>query len=126
MLVAAKMLAKSPFDKLDNEVLETMLTHGNIAGAFICGARWADKNPDSPWVDVNTRMPEDSLPELSDETRMRKSIKAFVNMMDGRLMEVERRIGLNGKWYWNMDIRMREQITHWMPVPSIKFMNSDN
>lgn len=126
MLIAAKMLAKSPFDKLDNEVLETMLTHGNIVGAFICGVRWADKNPDSPWVDVNTRMPEDSLPELSDETRMRKSIKAFVNMMDGRLMEVERRIGLNGKWYWNMDIRMREQITHWMPVPSIKFKNSED
>ena len=71
-------------------------------------------------------MPEDGMPELSDETRVRKSIKVFVNMMDGRLMEVERRIGLNGKWFWNMDIRMREQITHWMPVPSIKFMNSDN
>lgn len=125
MMVAAKILA-GPFDKIANEDLNTILEHGNVTGAFICGVRWADKNPDSPWVDVNTRMPEDCLPELSDETRMRKSIKAFVNMMDGRLMEVERRIGLNGKWYWNMDIRMREQITHWMPVPSIKFMNSDN
>ena len=124
MMVAAKILT-GPFYKIANEDLITIIEYGTVTGAFICGVRWADKNPETPWVDVNTRMPEDSLPELSDETKMRKSIKAFVNMMDGRLMEVERRIGLNGKWYWNMDIRMREQITHWMPVPSIKFMNSD-
>lgn len=126
MLVAAKMLAKSPFDKLDSEVLETMLTHGNIAGAFICGARWADKNPDSPWVDVNTRMPEDSLPHLSNKDLERQSIKVMVRMMNGSVLEANRRISLDGVWYWNIPVRMRDHITHWMPVPSVIFKRTED
>ena len=126
MLIAAKMLAKSPFDKLDNEVLETMLTHGNIVGAFICGVRWADKNPDSPWVDVNTRMPEDSLPHLSNKEMERQSIKVMVRMMNGSVLEANRRISLDGVWYWNIPVRMRDHITHWMPVPSVMFKRTED
>ena len=126
MLVAAKMLAKSPFDKLDNEVLETMLTHGNIVGAFICGVRWADRNPETPWVDVNTRMPEDSLPHLSNKELERQSIKVMVRMMNGSVLEANRRISMDGVWYWNIPVRMRDHITHWMPVPSIIWRRSEN
>lgn len=126
MLIAAKMLAKSPFDKLDNEVLETMLTHGNIVGAFICGVRWADKNPDSPWVDVNTRLPEDSLPHLSNKELERQSIKVMVRMMNGSVLEANRRISLDGVWYWNIPVRMRDHITHWMPVPSVMFKRTED
>lgn len=119
MLVAANLLAKAPIDKLEKEDLKTMLTHGNITGAFICGVRWADRNPESSWVQINERMPEDSLPELSNTELRKKDIKAIIRFKDGRIMEGHRRISTSGIWYWNIPIRMREDITHWMPIPPV-------
>ena len=119
MLVAAKLLAKAPVDGLSREDVNTMYVHGNIAGAFICGVRWADRNPESPWVQINVRMPEDSLPELSNTELRKKDIKAIILFKDGRIMEGHRRISSDGSWYWNIPLRMRDQITHWMPIPAI-------
>lgn len=45
MLIAANILAKKPIDQLDKQDFATMINHGNIIGGFICGARWADRNP---------------------------------------------------------------------------------
>lgn len=119
MLVAANLLAKAPIDKLDVEDLDTMLTHGTITGAFICGVRWADRNPKSPWVHISERMPEDSLPDLSNKELERHSIKVMIQRKSGQVMEATRRISLDGKWYWNIPLRMREDITHWMPIPPV-------
>ena len=117
MLVAANILAKKPFDQLDKQDLATMINHGTIRGAFICGVRWADRNPESPWVNISERMPEDSLPELANKELRKKDIKAFILFKDGRIMEGHRRISSDGTWYWNIPICMRDEITHWMPVP---------
>ena len=118
MMIAAKILAGAPFNELPQDELDIMLNHGNIVGGFICGARWSDKNPENPWVSVNERLPEDSLPKLTNPQLGRKSMKVIVLMMDGRIMEAHRRFNSNRQWYWNIPIRMREQVTHWMPVPA--------
>ena len=125
MMVAAKILA-GPFDKISNEDLNTILEHGNVAGGFICGVRWADKNPETPWVDANKRLPEDSLPHLSNKDLERQSIKVMVRMMNGSVLEANRRISLDGVWYWNIPVRMRDHITHWMPVPSVMFKRTED
>lgn len=117
MMIAAKILAGNPINELPKDELDIMLNHGNIIGGFICGVRWADKNPESPWVQINVRMPEDSLPELTNTELRKKDIKAIILFKDGRIMEGHRRISSDGTWYWNIPLRMRDQITHWMPIP---------
>lgn len=119
MMEAALFLAKAPYDKIPTEELNLLLDHGNLIGGFICGVRWADKNPESPWVHVDERMPEDSLPKLSDEYKNRRHVKVFLRMKNGRIMEAERRMGSDDTWYFNTPLCMRDQITHWMPVPPI-------
>jgi hypothetical protein len=119
MLAAAKILS-GPINKIDSEDLDRILAHGNIQGAFICGVRWADRNPDSPWYHVEDRMPEDSLPVVSNPTKaIKKPIKVMVCMMNGSVMQATRRCSIDGKWYFNIPMRMRDQITHWMPIPPV-------
>lgn len=118
MMEAALFLAKAPFDKIPTEELNLLLDHGNLIGGFICGARWADKNPESPWVHVDERMPEDSLPKLSNEEKERKSIRVLVLMRNGNIMSTIRAYSYgHGRWFFNIPLQMRDQITHWMPVP---------
>ena len=119
MLIAANILS-GPIDKIPRNDLDAMLEHGNVRGAFICGVRWADRNPESPWVQINVRMPEDSLPELAITELRKKDIKAIILFKDGRIMEGHRRISSDGTWYWNIPFRMREDITHWMPIPPMQ------
>lgn len=117
MMIAAKILAGAPFNELPQDELDIMLNHGTIIGGFICGVHWADKNPESPWIHIESRMPEQSLPELSNWELRKKSIKAILLLKNGRTIEGYRRISTDGTWYWNIPIRMRDEITHWMPVP---------
>ena len=119
ILIAAKILARSSSSELSAEDNRLLYTHGPVVGSFICGVRWADKNPESPWVHVDERMPEDSLPKLSDEYKNRRHVKVFLRMKNGRIMEAERRMGSDDTWYFNTPLCMRDQITHWMPVPPI-------
>ena len=117
MMIGAKILAGTPINELPKDELDIMLNHGYIIGGFICGVRWADQNPENPWISVKERLPEDSLPDLSDKELVRKTVKVIVLMMDGRIMETCRRIYHDHLWYWNIPSRMREQVTHWMPIP---------
>ena len=117
MMIAAKILAGTPFNELPQDELDIMINHGNIIGGFICGVRWADKNPENPWIHIESRMPEQSLPELCNRELRKKSIKAILLLKNGRTIVGYRRIRTDGTWYWNIPIRMRDEITHWMPVP---------
>lgn len=120
MLMAAKMLANYPIDKLNQEDVNTIFVHGNIIGAFICGARWEARNPESPWVNISEQMPEDSVPTLSNKDLGRHTVKVMVRMKNNNwIMETRRRVFPNGQWNWDLPSRMRDQITHWMPIPPI-------
>ena len=119
MFLAAKILS-GPIDKINPNDLDTMLEHGNVPGAFICGVRWADRNPESPWINITDRMPEDSLPVLSNPKKtIKKPIKVMVCMKSGQVMQATRRTSLDGIWYFNIPLCMRDQITHWMPIPPV-------
>ena len=125
ILVAANILANTPIDMMNKEDVSTMIKHGSVKGAFICGVRWADKNPESPWVNVEERMPESSIPEVSDQSRSRAQIKVMVMLKNGNIMEATRRKGIHGIWYFNIPLRMRDQITHWMPIPPAPSISND-
>lgn len=119
MMIEAGILADSPIYMLPKEQRDGINNYGVVRGAFICGVRWADRNPESPWVQINERMPEDSLPNLANKQLERQSVKVMIVRRNGQVMEASRRIILDGKWYWNIPIRMREDITHWMPIPPV-------
>ena len=114
MLAAAKILS-GPIDKIHSDDLDRILTHGNVQGAFICGVLWADQHPENPWVHVNERKPEDSLPTVNDEEYGRKCIRVMVLMKSGNIMSTTRMYS-NGTWYFNLPLRMRDDIVYWMPV----------
>ena len=118
MMIGAKSLTGTPINEVSEKEREVMMEHGTIVGSFICGVLWADQHPKNPWVSVNERLPEDSLPQLTNNELGRKTMKVIVLMMDGRIMEAYRRFYCNRQWYWNIPSRMREQVTHWMPVPA--------
>lgn len=114
MFLAAKILS-GPINKINPNDLDTMLEHGNVQGAFVCGVRWADRNPESPWVNITDRMPEDSLPTVNHEEYGRKCIRVMVLMKSGNIMSTTRMYS-NGTWYFNLPLRMRDDIVYWMPV----------
>lgn len=119
MMAAAELLSNTPIDLLDEHDFRTMMDYGNIMGGFMCGVRLADRNPESPWIHIEDRMPESSFPELSNPDRERNRIKVMVRLMNGMVMEAERRKGYQSKWYFNIPMMMCNQITHWMPIPPL-------
>ena len=78
-----------------------------------------ERNTTSPWVHVADRMPENSFPELTKPERGRTEIKVMVLLLNNNVMQAVRRKSAVGIWYFNIPLRMREQITHWMPIPPI-------
>ena len=115
---AAKMLGKKAAeDTLNYDDRQLLQLHGLVAGSFVIGARWSDK--ESPWTRTDTRMPEKSIPEISSTDRERDQIKVMVRLMNGNVMQAYRRKSSEGIWYFNIPMQMRDQITHWMPIPPV-------
>jgi hypothetical protein len=76
-------------------------------GDFINGAKWADEHPQSPWISVEERLPEKinkfmSEPVLCRYTRGNKEY-FHVSQYDFAFDE------------WQIS-----NVTHWMPIPSLK------
>ena len=118
MWKAAEMLGKkSAEDSLCYDDRQLLFHHGLVAGSFVIGARWSDN--ESPWIKTDVRMPEHSLPEISSTDRERDQIKVMVRLMNGNVMQANRRKSSDGIWYFNIPMQMRDQITHWMPIPPV-------
>ena len=77
---------------------------------FEAGAKWADKNPKSPWISV-----EERLPELGKEV--------IVSAKD-KYVDIDQ-LANNGEggYYWWKNERVifceEDKITHWMPIPEL-------
>lgn len=76
--------------------------HEDILSAFRDGARWADANPQSPWISV-----EDDLPcnykELMRTREVREgteTVDVFATSKSGIIWS-DYMIYENGKWRWN-------------------------
>ena len=118
MFEAAKFLAQQhQEDKLSYDDRQLFYHFGQTAASFVLGARWADK--EGSWINITDRMPEDSLPEVSNPKRSRDYIKVLIRLKNDTIMEGRRRLSYNRTYYWNIPIRMRDQITHWMPIPPL-------
>ena len=79
---------------------KNMIDSLNANPAFIAGAEWADKNPKSPWISVEERLPE----EHTD-----------VIVTDGSNVAHCKKYG--DGFYTN--IGKCCNVTHWMPIPQI-------
>ena len=119
MFEAAKFLAKQhQEDQLCYDDRQLFYHFGQTAASFVLGARWSEK--EDSWVSITDRMPEDSLPVLSNPQKTIKNpIKVMVCMKSGQVMQATRRCSLDGVWYFNIPLCMRDQITHWMPIPPV-------
>ena len=118
MFEEAKFLAQQhQEDKLSYDDRQLFYHFGQTAASFVLGARWADK--EGSWINITDRMPEDSLPEVSNPKRSRDYIKVLIRLKNDTIMEGRRRLSYNRTYYWNIPIRMRDQITHWMPIPPL-------
>lgn len=127
MMDAAIMIAHASVNTLSTEESNVLKENGPIKGSFVCGVRWADRNPESPWVNISERLPEESLPAISKpKYALKKPIKVMLRMKNGHVMQATRRISIGGTWYFNIPIPMREQITHWMPIPPVPNVEPEN
>lgn len=119
MFEAAKFLSQQhQEDKLSYDDRQLFYHFGQTAASFVLGARWADK--EGSWINITDRMPEDSLPVLSNPKKtIKKPIKVMVCMRNGQVMQATRRTSIDGIWYFNIPLCMRDQITHWMPIPPL-------
>ena len=89
---------------------------GGIRDAFESGAEWADKNPKSPWISV-----EERLPEATD--KFGSSENVLILGKNGWRTVAMYCIPEN-KWYLSVgaiqgDCEYPFEITHWMPIPKL-------
>ena len=100
---------------------KNMIDSLNANPAFIAGAEWADKNPKSPWISVEERLPEITVPIL------RESDFVFVHVVnkDTGHEWVELPAKYNKQfhdWMTNDFTWINKRggvVTHWMPIPQI-------
>ena len=120
MLAAAAFLVNRPIDEINMEDLKDMVEYGQVAVAFVCGVRWADNNPESPWININRLNPEDCVPKLNVQGKKRKYIKVLLRFKDGSIMESHRvRLVTDENWMWVIPVRMQDQVTHCLYIPPI-------
>lgn len=77
---------------------------------FEAGAKWADKNPKSPWISVEERLPEPEKEVIILNKRKQTDIDFLTDDFEG------------GYYWWKSDDIIcceDDEITHWMPIPEL-------
>ena len=78
--------------------------------AFEAGAKWADKNPKSPWISVEDRLPEPEKEVIILNKSKQTDIDFLTDDFEG------------GYYWWKSDEIIccdDDKITHWMPIPQL-------
>lgn len=81
---------------------------------FEAGAKWADRNPKSPWISVDNDLPCNHR-EYVDLKYNSYTCQMLVRCKNG-IYSVERMVMIFGRWGWTGS----NDITHWMPIPKLK------
>ena len=77
------------------------------------GAKWADKNPKSPWISVKDDLPCNHKELISsDKSSENLTVTEYVVAVIYGYKALSRMYELDGKWYWEND-----EPTHWFPIP---------
>ena len=80
---------------------------------FVKGAKWADKNPKSPWISVKDDLPCNHK-ELLLSTGCH-TVGVFTYKKGGACC-MDNMIIRNGKWEWEA---WKEDYLYWMPIPKL-------
>lgn len=85
---------------------------------FVHGAKWADKNPKSPWLNAEVDLPHkhDSLliRHLPYDSKLTKPVLTLVD--DGSYQVCDMFINEEGKWEWSYN----GTVLYWMPIPKLE------
>lgn len=103
-------------DAANDFLLETQYMEDNVAMAFIEGAKWADENQPSSWINTDDLLPKinnngysDTVLVIDENNNIELAIYSFYR----------------GAWiraYGNDDIDnsiIKNDITHWMEIPKL-------
>ena len=83
---------------------------------FVHGARWADNNPDSPWIDV-----EDDLPNNPKYLKQPDYSPWVIAVTENGEVLPAQMIVMHEKWIWHSRFsRKHEDIVLWMPIPKFE------
>lgn len=105
------------------EEIDVAATHYNygydvdsIVSAYCCfrdGAKWADKNPKSPWINIKDDLPCNHSELISpNKSREGLTVTEYVVAVIYGYKVLSRMYELDGKWQWETD-----EPTHWFPIP---------
>lgn len=89
---------------------KNMIDSLNANPAFIAGAEWADKNPKSPWISVEDKLPEPEKEVIILDKRKCIDIDFLTDDGDG------------GYYWWKSEDAIfseNDEISHWMPIPQL-------
>lgn len=88
---------------MENNSIDGYVQVSDHKDSFIEGAEWSDRNPKSPWIAV-----EDKLPEIGQAVFIRNSKSNYgVSWIDYDLD-------------WQGEVAYSSLIvTHWMPIPNL-------
>lgn len=88
---------------------------------FYIGAKWADENPQSPWISVQDDLPcnHEELIENEYYTKKVLSVLAWNDNPSKKRIEVCNMCNTigpyNTNWYWQN--KAYYHVTYWMPLP---------
>lgn len=78
--------------------------------AFVSGAAWADKNPKSPWISVEDRLPEEGECVIFMDNN--GSLYLGHHFLPG---------DIGRTWFADGGFAMKDdEVTHWMLIPELK------
>lgn len=88
-----------------------------VEKAFIEGAKWADKNPKSPWISVEDDLPcnHEELIDKNFKGNFQKTL--FVVVWYDNHEDLDCMISENGEWRWLG--KFRNSYTHWLSIPKL-------
>ena len=94
-----------------------------VEKAFIEGAKWADSNPNFPWISVDDDLPC-KHPQLLEKVNYTQTVLVVLSWNDDPTKKhIEtaymcNKIGsFDVNWYW--ENRAHYHVTHWMPMPEL-------
>ena len=92
----------------------------DIQNAFYQGAKWADKHPKSPWINVNDDLPcnhEELMEPICqlDDRLIYETKQVFVRC-NGNSISTAHMVNLHNRWRWYPD---DIDVKHWFPIPEL-------
>lgn len=106
-------------DEFDTDLYDykTDNSYCNYCAGFRQGVKWADENPQSPWIDVKEKLPYNN----SNFIHFGFTNRVLVRNKNRDLFVAYMKKNKDNKWIWCNDIDdnfdLLSCITHWMPIP---------